>query len=248
MLPPLPSHSVDVRVNLKPLIPPRKKNKIDANEENVVKGIKVEDEMEQKVPKEEESDNKNASDLSAVEKDETLVPTDALVANGDVKCEEERPNKEIAKENEESDEDETLDDVSSSIFGCLSHPREPESSRLLQSLLRLKTKDVLNLLLKSLKERSVAIRQKRGMVEDEAKEEGNRAFDLLASCHFFRGSPILSLFIISPLKTGSNKIPAIADNLFRVLTSCGSDGLFLDVLKSNLVSGFGCRLDPTGQL
>ena len=74
---------------------------------------------------------------------------------------------------EEEDAEDAEEEInhSSSIFGCLSHPREPESSRLLQSLLRLKTKDSLNLLLKTLRERYLAVLQQRG-TEKDVKEEG----------------------------------------------------------------------------
>ena len=45
-----------------------------------------------------------------------------------------------------------------------------------------------------------------------------------------------------------NKIPVIVQKLHRLLDSCRKDGVFLDVLKANLDSGFGGKNDPTGQL
>merc|ERR1712136_531284 len=59
LLPPLPAHSVDVRVNLQPLIPPRKISKT---------GVKAEKEEEQEVPTEEGNEAKE-HDLKATEKD-----------------------------------------------------------------------------------------------------------------------------------------------------------------------------------
>ena len=73
---------------------------------------------------------------------------------------------------EEEVEEEIFDEISSSLFGCLSHPREAESSRLLSRLSRLKTKDGLNLILKSLKERISEIEAKRGEGESLVKDEG----------------------------------------------------------------------------
>merc|ERR1712243_10568 len=116
----------------------------------------------------EEGDGANENDLKATEKDKLELKDDMG------KGEKTEGTGQDEKGNNESEEceAEVLDDLSASIFGCLSHPREPESSRLLQSLLRLKTKDALLLLLKSLNERSAAIRKKRGVVADEVKEEG----------------------------------------------------------------------------
>ena len=115
----------------------------------------------------EEGDEAKENDLKATEKD-------ALELKDDTGNEEitERTGQDEKDNESEGCEAEVLDDLSASIFGCLSHPRESESSRLLQSLLRLKTKDALLLLLKSLKERSAAIWKKRGVVADEMKEEG----------------------------------------------------------------------------
>merc|ERR1712228_851274 len=45
----------------------------------------------------------------------------------------------------------------------------------------------------------------------------------------------------------SNKIPAIAESLHRLVTKRRDDGIFLDVLKANFDSGFG-KVDPTSQL
>ena len=157
LLPPLPSHSVDVKVDLTPLIPAREKRRRQVTlAKNDFKG-------------------------ESSEKDVKTVEADV-----DVKTEEkDAPFSGPASKDNDDEEEEDSD--SSAVFGCLSHPREPETARLLPALLRLKTKDSLNLLLKSATRRANDILEKRGSekrerLDEEGKEEfGHGPFAILGN-------------------------------------------------------------------
>ena len=140
LLPSLPSHSVDVKIDLTPLVP-KKKSKDNKGDPEV----------------------KTETDLKGLESDKTSVEKTVEEAN--------------ASEDEEAEEDSPM----TSLFGCLSHPREEESARLLPSLLRLKSKDALNLLLMTLRKRSNDIRRKRGEKESAPEDEGKIAFEIFMS-------------------------------------------------------------------
>jgi len=233
LLPPLPSHSVDVRISLQPLIPPRK---IKSKTEKIDDKHKCnKDEQEDKEGVEEKPGlvvGTNAKDVSEKTEDEfieeeapkmevdepvsTTTPSES--SSGVDKTDAEDQKEE--KVEEEEVEEEIFDEISSSLFGCLSHPREAESSRLLSRLSRLKTKDGLNLILKSLKERISEIVAKRGEGESLVKDE----------------------------VAVSGKIPVIIDDLQQLVKTARDQSLFMDVLKANLESGFGGKSDPTSQL
>ena len=180
LLPPLPSHSVDVRISLQPLIPPRKiKSKTEKSDikyqgnkdehedkEGVEEKLGLEvgtNEKDDSEKMEGESTGEEAPKMEVDEPGSTTTPSESSSAVDKTDAEDQK---------EEEVEEEIFDEISSSLFGCLSHPREGESSRLLSRLSRLKTKDGLNLILKSLKERISEIVAKRGEGESLVKDEG----------------------------------------------------------------------------
>ena len=187
LLPPLPSHSVDVRISLQPLIPPRKiKSKTEKSDikyqgnkdehedkEGVEEKLGLEvgtNEKDDSEKMEGESTGEEAPKMEVDEPGSTITPSVSTTTSSDSSPAVDKTDAEDQKEEEV--EEEIFDEISSSLFGCLSHPREAESSRLLSRLSRLKTKDGLNLILKSLKERISEIEAKRGEGESLVKDEG----------------------------------------------------------------------------